>query len=141
VSDQNIELHRLTVEAFNARDIEGLIALFDPEVEFHSRFAAVGGAIYQGHEGLRRWHRDLEDTWGDELRSEPQAYFDLGEQTLVFDVLYGRGRHSGAEVAMPAAQVARWCDGLCVYWKGYAQREDALRDLGISEDALEPIAP
>jgi hypothetical protein len=28
-----------------------------------------------------------------------------------------------------------------VYFKAYAHREDALRDLGLSEDALEPIAP
>jgi hypothetical protein len=42
---------------------------------------------------------------------------------------------------MPNAQVFRWRDGLGVYWKGYVHREDALRDLGISEDELEPIAP
>jgi hypothetical protein len=28
-----------------------------------------------------------------------------------------------------------------VYIKGYADREEALRDLGVSEDDLEPIAP
>lgn len=27
------------------------------------------------------------------------------------------------------------------YFKGYAHREDALCDLGVSEDELEPIAP
>jgi hypothetical protein len=36
---------------------------------------------------------------------------------------------------------AKWRDGLCVYVKNYAQKEDALSDLGVSEDALEPIAP
>jgi hypothetical protein len=35
----------------------------------------------------------------------------------------------------------RWRNGLCVYAKAYAKREDALKELGISEDALEPIAP
>jgi hypothetical protein len=28
-----------------------------------------------------------------------------------------------------------------VYLKGYAHREEALRDLGVTEDDLEPIAP
>ena len=68
-------------------------------------------------------------------------YFDLGEQTLLFYVLHGRGRKSGAEVAMQGAQLFRWHDGLGVYGKTYAHREDALGDLGLSEDALEPIAP
>jgi hypothetical protein len=39
---------------------------------------------------------------------------------------------------MPYAHVMRWRDGLIVYFKAYVQREDALRDLGLSEDALEP---
>jgi hypothetical protein len=42
---------------------------------------------------------------------------------------------------MPYAQVVRWRDGLAVYFKGYVHREDALKDLGVAEDALEPIAP
>jgi len=37
------------------------------------------------------------------------------------------------------AEVAR--RGSCVYFKAYANREDALTDLGVSADALEPIAP
>jgi hypothetical protein len=42
---------------------------------------------------------------------------------------------------MPIAVTARWRDGLIVYMKGYVQRHDAVRDLGASEDALEPIVP
>jgi hypothetical protein len=141
MSERNVALHRRWVEAFNARDIEGVIACSDPSIEFHSTFAAVGGAVYHGHDGVRRWQRDTEDVWGTEIRAEPEAFFDLGEHTLVFVVMRGRGRHSRVEVAMSNAAVARWRDGLIVYWKAYVQREDALSDLGVSEDELEPIAP
>jgi hypothetical protein len=72
---------------------------------------------------------------------EPEWYFDLGEHTITFHVLHGRGRQSVADVAMPAAHVCRWRDGLIVYFKGYAHSEDALKDLGVSEHALEPIDP
>jgi hypothetical protein len=140
-SERNIEVQRRAIEAFNARDIEAFIAVADPRVEGHSTFAAVSGAVYHGHDGLRRWHRDLEEAWGNEIRIEPEAYFALGEHTLVLWVFHGRGQHSGVEVTMPAALVARWRDGLCVYFKGYANREDAFADLGVTEDALEPIAP
>jgi ketosteroid isomerase-like protein len=141
VSEQNVELHRRVNRAFNARNIGAFIALNDPSVEFNSTFAAVGGAVYHGHDGLRMYFGDLEEAWGDELRIEAEAYFDLGEQTLASNVLQGRGRHSGADVEMPYAQVVRWRDGLAVYFKGYVHREDALRDLGVSEDALERISP
>jgi SnoaL-like domain len=142
MSERNVELTRGFIEAFNARDIGAVVALCDPSVELNSTFAAVGGAVYHGHDGVRRWHRDFEEVWGDEIRTEPEAYFDLGEQTLFFGVLHGRGQHSSAEVAMPtSAAVFTWRDGLMVYLKGYADREEALRDLGVSEDELEPIDP
>jgi hypothetical protein len=78
--------------------------------------------------------------WED-LRAEPEAYFDLGEQTLAFYVLRARGRQSGLELVLPIAALARWRDGLACYWMTYDKREDALRELGVQEDALEPIAP
>jgi hypothetical protein len=56
----------------------------------------------------------MEDAWGDEIRVAPEAYFDLGEHTLVFHLMRGRGRQSGAEVTMPMASVVRWRDGLIV---------------------------
>jgi ketosteroid isomerase-like protein len=96
--------------------------------------------VYHGHDGLRSWFGQLDDAW-EELRVEPEAYFDLGEQTLVLYVPHGRGRHSGAEVAMPVASVARWREGRMVYLKGYARREEALRELDVSEDQLERIEP
>jgi ketosteroid isomerase-like protein len=141
MSQENVELHRRAVEAYNAHDVEALIAVADPCIEAYSVFAAVGGAVYHGHDGLRRFFRDVEDTWGDETRMEPEAYFDLGDNTLLFLVLHGHGRQSGADVAMPVAQVVRWRDGLCVGFKGYGQREDALSDLEVSEGALKPSQP
>jgi ketosteroid isomerase-like protein len=140
MSQANVGLHRRSVEAFNRRDIEAMIACLDPSVEYYPVLSAIGVTVYRGHEGLRSWFEQLDDAW-EELCAEPEAYFDLGEQTLLFYVLRGRGRHSGAEVAMPGAQVCRWRDGLGVYAKQYAHREDALSDLGVSEDALEHIAP
>jgi ketosteroid isomerase-like protein len=140
VSGENIELHRRLFAEFNARDLEAFMAYCDPAIEFHSTFADVGGGVYHGHDGLRSWHRDFEETWG-EIRLDPEAYFDFGEHTLAFYVAKGRGRQGGVEVGQSAAHVAKWHAGLCVYSRAYVHREDALMDLGISETALEPIAP
>jgi hypothetical protein len=94
MSERNVELTRRVVEAFNARDIEAVIAYCEPSSEFHSTHAAVGG-VYHGHDGMRSWQRDFEDAWGEEIRIEPEAYFDLGQDTLFFFVLRGRRRQSG----------------------------------------------
>jgi ketosteroid isomerase-like protein len=136
---ENVELHRGIFRALNGRDEEALVALCDPSIEVYSVFAAVAGGVYHGHNGVRSWYRDLHESWG-EYRVEPESFFDFGERTLAFVVLHGRGGQSGVKVAMPATGVARWRDGLCISHKA-CDREEALRDLGVSEDALEPIAP
>ena len=142
MSERNIELTRRHLEAYNARDADALVSYCDPNIEFHPLLpGALGGAAYRGHDGMRRWLGELAEASVAEMRVEVEAFFDLGEQILVFGALRGRGRSSGAEVTMPSVVVFRWRDGLVVYLKGYADREDALRDLYVSEDELERIAP
>jgi ketosteroid isomerase-like protein len=141
LSEKDVEIARAFTDAFNAHDVEALIACCHPDVEFHSTFAAVGGTVDHGHDGMREWHRDLEEAWENEISSEPEALFDLGEHLLTFIVLHGRGKQSGADAVLPVAAVTRSRDGLLVYYKAFIHREDALRDLGVSGDALEPIAP
>ena len=140
MSSENVDRFRRTVEAFNARDIEAFIVHFDPDVEFHSSFAGID-AVYRGHEGLRSWHRNLEEAWAGEIRSEPEAYFDLGEHTLVLSVLRSRGRQSGAEVQTADVLVARWRDGRIDHMKSYGSKAEALRGLGVPENTLDPISP
>jgi hypothetical protein len=138
MSEGCVEGMRRAVEAFNARDIDEVLTYFDPSIEFHSTFAVVGGGVYHGHEGMRSWHRDVQEVWGDEIRIEPEAFFDLGEQTLLFLVLHGRGQQSALEVAMPSTVVYTWRRDLVILAKHYADRDEALRDLGVSLDELEP---
>jgi hypothetical protein len=64
VSTENIELHRRIYDALNAGDAEALVAISDPRIEVRSVFAAVGGAIYHGHEGIRKWQADLREAFG-----------------------------------------------------------------------------
>ena len=47
------------VEAFNARDLEGMLACLSKDVEFHP--LRLGGlcACYRGHDGVREWFANL----------------------------------------------------------------------------------
>jgi ketosteroid isomerase-like protein len=141
MSEKNVELARRYLDAYNMRDIEAMLACCDPNIEYQAGWPGVAPAVYHGHGGMRKWHRENDDAWGEELRAEREAAFDLGDTLLAFYVLHARGLHSGVEVTMEVATVARWRDGLVVYTKSYAHREDALSDLGVSEDELERIEP
>jgi hypothetical protein len=137
----NVELTRHFIAAFNARHVDGLIAYCDPSVELHSSVEVVGGGIYRDHDGIRRWHRDLKDVWREEIRVESEAFFDLGENLLSFYALHWRVRSAAWRSPCPNASVASWRDGLLVYFKGYTDRQQAMRDLGVTEAELEPIVP
>ena len=141
MSSEKVELVGRVYEAFNARDIEALVALADPDLEWHSTFATIGGAVYHGHDGLRKWHRDLEEAWAGGIRLETEAMFDLDDQVLSYAVMYARGLGSGAEASLPITQVWRFKAGRVAYLKTYIERDEALRDLGVSEDALQPVPP
>jgi hypothetical protein len=79
----NVELARALFQALNG-DVEAFIVLCDPSIELHSRWVAVGGVTaYHGHEGVRRWAREVEEAWED-IHLAVEAYFDLGERTLAF---------------------------------------------------------
>ncbi len=140
MSARNVELTRRFVDAWNSRDVDAIIACCERRIEYHSTFAPVGGAVYHGHEGLRTYQQDLDDAWRD-IRVHPQAFFDLGDSTLADYVMEGHGRHSGAEIALPGWAAFRWRGGALVYMKAYTERTDALVDLGVTADDLEPIAP
>jgi ketosteroid isomerase-like protein len=141
MSRRNIEGARHAAAAVNALDVDAFIALADPGVEGASSVTGPFGTVYHGHGGIRTYFRDLEDAWQDGFRIEPEALFDLGEHTLAFYLLHGRGGRSGAQVAMGVAVVTRWHDGLMVYFKGYTDRAEALRDLGVTENELRPVDP
>jgi ketosteroid isomerase-like protein len=81
MSERNIELMRRVYQEFNARDIEEFIASCDPRIEFHSVFATVFGGVYDGHDGVRTFFRDLADAW-DEIRAEPERTSTLASTRL-----------------------------------------------------------
>jgi ketosteroid isomerase-like protein len=141
MAEQNVDVLRRAVAAYNARDIDAFIEHFHPGIELHSAFSAVGGADYRGHEGLRQFFQDFEEMWEDDFRVEPEAYFDLGDRVVSSYVVHGRRPSTGVEVELPSALVAGFRDGLIVFLKAYAHREDAFEELGVAQHELEPIAP
>ncbi len=50
---------RRLVDAFNRRDAEDLVALTDPDVEWHPSLLAGPRRAYRGHDELREWMLDL----------------------------------------------------------------------------------
>ena len=98
-------------DAFNARDLPGMLVATDPEIELHSRYAQAGGTVVHGHDEIRIWLADLADAW-DRLDVELERAEDDDEgRTTALARLHGRGRHSGLVIDEAVAHRIDWREG------------------------------
>lgn len=141
---RNVEEERQNAEnvirghaALNEGDVEAALQFISPEYELHP---AIGGAftgetVYRGHEGFRRYIQDVKDVF-EEFRLEPRTIATYGEWIVVDAEVKGRGHASGVEVDTDMTVVYRERGGKAFWCATYFQREDALKDVGLSEDDL-----
>jgi ketosteroid isomerase-like protein len=132
VSEANVDLARRAFEAFAERDLDALLDLMDPEMEFLPVTAnlTTGGLPYRGHDGLRRYLEDVGRVW-DELRIYPSEFRDLGETVVALGRIHGRG--GGMIIDRPTGWVWRMRDEKIVWGRVYTSQEEALRAAGADE--------
>jgi ketosteroid isomerase-like protein len=132
-SEEGIELLQQALDAFNRRDLDGFIALCDPDVEFVSYLARVeGGEPYRGHDGVRDWWERLLAVFPD-VRAEIEDVRDLGGRTFARWRTHGRGVESDAPMDQTMWQVAEYRHGKAIEWHFFASEEEALEATGLSE--------
>jgi ketosteroid isomerase-like protein len=132
MSQENVKAIYRLMDAFNAREFGRFLDQCDPEIELHSRFAAVSG-IYRGYVGLRRWHLGLIDTW-EYIRMEVEDLIDVDNDTIFgLVVLDGRGRVTGVDVHQDIAHLHTLRAGKVARIVTYTDRAEALEALGLRE--------
>src|SRR5215208_3368497 len=89
----DIEVVKAMFAAFAARDLETVLTLADPDIEFTAVTAEHAGRTdpYRGHEGLRQYFRDVAAVW-EELRLTPREFRAQGDLVLVTGKVSARGR-------------------------------------------------
>jgi hypothetical protein len=123
------EIGRRFVDAFNRRDAEELVALCDPEVDFHPTPLVGRGQHYSGHDGLRRWMSELVESGADyRVRVREVRALDDDRFVVLSEVLLGDERIT------PSAMVAQLGeDDRIVESRSYLSDEQVLRELGVLE--------
>jgi ketosteroid isomerase-like protein len=97
MSQENVEIARRSFEAFNARAIDELIRVADPDSEWLPFRAQLEGIVYRGHEGVRRFVRDIDEEW-QSYRIEPLEFHDRGERVAVIGRVGALGRGGQVDI-------------------------------------------
>jgi len=126
---EGADIVRRSFERFSANDVDGVLELMDPEVQFHDVPEIPGSTTYRGHEGIRRWWATVKEPM-EELRFEFVDVTEGEEKLAVVTRAVGRGRGAGAEVDWTFTTVWGVRDGLIYYHQGYADHAEALRAIG-----------
>ena len=117
------------VNAFMAQDLDGLLAVADPEIELRSLLTEAERPLYHGHEGVRDWFEAVFGVFPD-WRPQPRAaaHDDDGAVVIPLDVT-ATGAGSGAPVDQR-------------YWLGARVRADKIIFFGFfrtESDAMDAV--
>jgi ketosteroid isomerase-like protein len=132
MSQENVELVRLAVDATNGRDLATLDAIWSEEAEFHSTFAASEGRVFRGgRQGIRDYFDTLGDVF-DDMQIEIEEITDVSEDRLVVELrVSGRGKGSGVNVEQRNGQVWTIVDSKVARIDSYMNSTDAFDAAGL----------
>jgi ketosteroid isomerase-like protein len=98
MSQENVEIMRKVIEAWNQHDTELWLSYATPEIEWRPAGpAAVEGAVYRGHDEVARGMAAVWETW-DEFDFREGEFRDLGDSVLWLGRVKMRGSASGIEL-------------------------------------------
>jgi uncharacterized protein len=132
MSQENVEVARAAIDAWNRGDRKAWLALWDEEAEFYPLRAQLEGESYRGHDGLERFFGELAEDF-DDVRVEIDEARDAGEQVVGIGRFRARGRASGVDINVPLGILARVRQGKIVYARFFSEPAQALRAAGLRE--------
>lgn len=131
MSEENVDLYRQGINALNHRDLEGVIAVLDPAVEWIAGLAGVEGRV-KGHDGVRSWWTDQYEAF-ETVQIDLQQVVDGGDWVVASGTSHFRGGESGVPLEVPLAQATRWRNGRCIHLESFRTVHDAFEAAGLSE--------
>jgi ketosteroid isomerase-like protein len=132
MAEEDVEVVRRALEAFNEGDTVRVLELMDPDVELVPVRAVFEGITYRGHEGFKQFASDMAEDWED-FHPSSERFRDLGDgRVLVVGHFHALGKASGMEVETPGAWVTEVRDGKIVHVRFHADEAAALDALGFA---------
>jgi ketosteroid isomerase-like protein len=131
MSRENVETLRWAYEAFNRREWDRALTAFTPDAEWHEP-DLPDAAVYRGSASIKGYWEMLISTLPT-FRSEPERFFEVGDQVVVCALVSGTGGGSQASVAGRVGMVWTFQGGKIVRCVVRRELEEALAAVGLRE--------
>jgi ketosteroid isomerase-like protein len=122
---------RLFADAVTRRDTDAAVAQCDPEIEFLS-VLAVSGRAYHGHEGIRKYFREMAAVWAEWGVEVHRVAAGADGRVAIVMTMHFRGRESGAALSERTGHIWTLRHGKLLRNEPYREPEGALRELGLA---------
>jgi ketosteroid isomerase-like protein len=129
MSERNVDLVRRGYQALNSGDIDGVLSLVDPDIEWIGYTHLPESGNLRGRDEVREWLERFLDAW-EEMDVQIVEVVEADDKVAVLVRLSGRGKGSGVEVEGGVdAHVWTIRDGSVVAVTLHQGTRDALREL------------
>jgi ketosteroid isomerase-like protein len=130
MSRDNAELVRRNNDAYNRRDLSAYLETVSEAVEFRSRFSAMDNRGYSGHDALRGYFAELDETW-QRYTMHLERLVEDGPRVVGLFHLEAIGRESGLELEERPGVVFTVEAGRIVQIDAYPSHAEALAAAGL----------
>src|SRR5271167_1814063 len=128
MSQKNVQIAKRMYEDLNQGDVDAVLAVLDPNVEWWTREDNPDTALVRGREGFSALWAEITDVLED-LHIEPTEIIDAGEYVVAS--LRQVARTRGVSIEQHEVHVSRLRDGYVIEIREFHQKDEALKAVGL----------
>jgi ketosteroid isomerase-like protein len=134
---QAISVLRGAYAAFNRGDMDAAVEPLDAEIEWTEPAEFPGGGTYHGREAAKHYLTQSRAAWA-EVSSEPERFITAGNRIVVFVHARVRAKGGNEWQDVRLADVYTFRDGKVIQMRAFADRQEALRWVGVNDPGATP---
>ena len=131
MSQENVEVVRAVFAAWNARDMDAVRELYDPDVVMRGVEDWPEPGPYMGRDALMGEWEQIRDAWNADLLEPISDFIDAADRVVVRLAWRGVGQGPGMNMEMTTVYMVR--KGRIVYQEFFWDHAEALETLGLSD--------
>jgi ketosteroid isomerase-like protein len=131
MSEENVEIARRLLGAWNAGDIDGAVEVLHPDCVIDATARVFNPDTYNGHEGFRRFAADIGEAW-ERFGFDASDLLPADVHVVALGTSQAEGRNSGIRLRDTSAWVFTIQDGLVIKGQLYYEQAEALEAAGLS---------